>query len=251
MKIIIPSEGRADSITSHRFFPSALIAVSGENIAEYRAAGLPNLLETAGVTKAQKVNELCELNRNETLFFFDDDITAFSFFMQPVARLSWGKLIPTRKLLGLVEQCEACARDVGAYLFGFNHSANNIDCMESKPFQTVGFMSGHCFGLRPGHGLSMNTEIVGKNDFWLSALNLVKHRIIWQDRRLFVITRRIFSNRGGLSAQRNSVTEKKDLVLLKQAFGKLISVGKSKGGTRSATGEYAGMIRIRIESPFF
>lgn len=116
----------------------------------------------------------------------------FSFYMQSIARLSWGSLIPTKKLLRLVEQCEQCASDVGAYLFGFNQSANTIDCPEYQSFQTVGFMSGHCFGLRPGHRLSMNPEIIGKNDFWLSALNLVKHRIMWQDRRVFVQTRRIF-----------------------------------------------------------
>ena len=251
MKIIIPSEGRADTISSQKFFPSAFVAVSRENIAPYRDAGVPNLIETHGITKAAKLNELVEQNPDETLFFFDDDIVGFSFYMQSIARLSWGKLIPTKKLLALVHQCEQCAIDAGAYLFGFNQSSNTIDCPEYYSFQTVGFMSGHCFGLRPGHGLSMNPRIIGKNDFWLSALNLVKHKIMWQDRRVFVHTRRIFSNRGGLSAKRNSETEKQDFALLKKSFGKIIGEGKSHGGTRSATGEYAGMIRIRIQSPFF
>ena len=251
MKIIIPSEGRADTISSHKFFPSAFVAVQRDKIEEYRAAGIPNLIATEGSSKAAKVNELCADNPRETLFFFDDDIVAFSFYMQGLARLSWGPRIPTGRLLALLDACEQCAKDVGAYLFGFNQSSNTIDCPEYYCFQTVGFMSGHCFGLRPGHGLSMNTKITGKNDFWLSALNLVKHRVMWQDRRVFVHTRRIFSNRGGLSAARTSLTEEQDLAALQKAFGKLISVGKSYGGTRSASGEYAGMIRVRIVSPFF
>lgn len=238
-------------MSSHKFFPSAFVAVSRANVEAYRAAGIPNLVETEGITKAAKVNELAADNPRETIFFFDDDIVGFSFYMQSIARLSWKRLIPTKKLLGLVHQCEQCASDLGAYLFGFNQSSNTIDCPEYYSFQTVGFMSGHCFGLRPGHGLSMNPDIIGKNDFWLSALNLVKHKIMWQDRRVFVQTRRIFTNRGGLSAKRNSETEKADYALLKKAFGPIIGEGKSKGGTRSATGEYAGMIRIRIQSPFF
>jgi hypothetical protein len=250
VKIIIPSEGRADSISSHKFFPSAFVAVQRDNIEPYRAAGIPNLIATQGKTKSAKVNELIADNPRETLFFFDDDIVGFSFFMQSIARLSWGPRIPTGRLLALLDACEQCARDLGAYLFGFNSSSNTIDCPPYYCFQTVGFMSGHCFGLRPGHGLSLNPKITAKHDFWLSALNLVKHRVMWQDRRVFVHTRKVFSNPGGMAAQRTSLTEEADLALLEKAFGSLITTGKSYGGTRSASGEYAGMIRVRIQSPF-
>lgn len=102
-------------------------------------------------------------------------------------------------------------------------------------------------GFRKGHGLRFDPRIVAKNDYDVSAMNAYKHRRCLRNARYTFCQKDYATARGGLSAFRNSQTEKDDVAILKKKWGDVFNFG-GHSGTRKR--DYLGTEKITLNLPF-
>ena len=80
-----------------------------------------------------------------------------------------------------------------------------------------------------------------------AGVGAFRHHVCLRDTRYAFCQRATFTGAGGQSFYRNSETERRDVALLREKYGDVISVGK-QGGTRKR--DYAGAVKVTLSLPF-
>jgi hypothetical protein len=111
----------------------------------------------------------------------------------------------------------------------------------------TGYVNGCAMGFHRGHGLRFDERIVAKNDFDIAAANARQHRLCVKDCRYTFCQKETFTGRGGQAAFRTSLTEKRDVELLRKKWGDIFHFG-GHSGTRKR--DYAGVQKISLHLPF-
>ena len=119
----------------------------------------------------------------------------------------------------------------GKYLFGYGDGdIRNYE--DPKPFKLTSLVAG-AIGLLEGSGLTFNSDIRSSEDFWLTALNLYRHRYAWIDTRYTPNGPPVtFRNPGGMATVRTLDTEKHDYLMLRRYFGDVIGKKTRTGRAR-------------------
>jgi hypothetical protein len=203
VKVVIPSRGRADTIAqqSLRLFPYATVTVDEEEVDAYaqvmpREQILPHppLGGLVGIT-----NWIFDNVKSEFLYTIYDDIIGVRclvgwrvrFYDDPAA------------IAGLLETTAVCARDAGAFLFGFGHHMNKPFYPQTKPFKLNGYVR-NIMGYREGHGLRYDPDCPLHDDVDVALQSLLKHRIMWRDDRWCFDSAPLGTNKGGQVGRRTA-----------------------------------------------
>jgi hypothetical protein len=217
-KVIIPTHGRCDRVHTLKHVDGLLcVAKSQEPLyrehypdAEYvvhpdEVVGLP-----------RKRNWIVEKFNDEDIFMVDDDIVAIVDLTTPPR--SGSTAIARDKVPFLIEQCRDTAEQMGSYIFSFASNANHQQFMPQRPFKITGYVLGGAFGIRKGHGLWWHPDVI-QEDYWISALNAYKHRIIFRDNRVGFAPKDTFEADGGLSGTRTMKHMQEAVFILQEHFG--------------------------------
>lgn len=250
MKIAIPSHKRADTLTTHRLVRDFVVCVPESQRDDYLAV-TPHVVthpdSIIGLTP--KLNwMLANLADDEGIVFLDDDLDYLCRCYGTPAENADRKVTDPDLIEAIIAQTAQLAREAGAYFFGWESSAETIRYYSGhQPFAFRGFVNGCAMGFLHGHGLSFDERIVAKNDYDIACSNAFRHRILFKDSRFAWCQRETFTGAGGQACHRNSLTEQRDVQILREKYGDVIQTG-AKGGTRKR--DYAGAVKVTLRLPF-
>lgn len=243
VRIVIPSHKRADRVTTlQRCLPpdKVTLCVAKAQEAEYRehnplteivahpddVVGLPR--------KREWIGEHFGSN-----FQCDDDQKYF-VHMEHVVGEPECKLDP-EDAYALIQNTAAMADDLGVYLFSFSPYPDILVFNPMDPIKLTGWVIGGKLGwLHPKKsGLWFNDSIVGKTDFWISALNAHVNRMALIDLRYATKSMPDFVTSGGTASTRTQESERRDTEILVKHFGSDVirvktRTPRSKGGSGHA-----------------
>jgi hypothetical protein len=238
---------RAQTITTHRLVPEAILCVPKSQAADYRAIG-PDILthpdQVKGLTP--KLNWILDHFKGDDVLLLDDDLTALAkCFISPGERPSHTR--DPGQIAAVIRQTARLAGEIGAYLWGFeaNHEAIRY-YTGLKPFMLTGYINGCATGFRRGHGLRYDERIVAKNDFDICCQNAWRHRLVFKNCRYAWVQKDTFCGAGGQSHWRTSQTERNDVALLQRKYGDVIQVSRPRHNKRAL----AGAMKITLSLPF-
>jgi hypothetical protein len=237
-------------MTTHKLIPSAVVVVPASQRADYeRVVGIRRVLTHPDSVKGltPKLNWILEHFRNaDAVVSIDDDIVSLQrCFVSPGESAT---IRDSQLVEAIIRSTFRLARDVGAFYFGWEASNGALRYYTGlKPIALTGYINGCAMGFRRGHGLRFDERIVAKNDFDIAAMNAWKHRRCVKDCRFTFCQKETFTGRGGQAAFRTSVTEKRDVELLRKKWGDIFHFG-GHSGTRKR--DYAGAQKITMHLPF-
>lgn len=227
MRVVIPSRKRVESCRHVlRMFPGALVVVHEDEADAYSGLGADLLAHPATVAGiAPLKNWILDNVPDETLFIVDDDIsslkamagraTASAVIRDPVA------------IRQIIENAEACARGLGAPVFGFNQNSGDVRKFKNQdPFAFSGWVGGAMGIIGREFRFDSNLKLRADIDFCLQAQ--LKRRCIFADLRFAFIEQR-FNNTGGNAGMRSAERNQRELAYLKQKWGKWLTVVEGKG----------------------
>src|SRR5436309_2964883 len=82
-------------------------------------------------------------------------------------------------------------------------SRGRADTIVSTPFGVTGYLR-NVIGFRAGHGLRWDPYCSGRGDVDLGLQAMLKHRIIWRDKRWVFLDEPLGSNAGGQVGRRTT-----------------------------------------------
>lgn len=253
MKVVIPSHGRADSMTSHNLFEEgATICIPRSQAMDYERV-LEGSKHEILVHSDQivglipKMNWLLDLHKDEPFFMLDDDCRSMRRMFLTIEDKM--KTVQHRLIPEIIDRTGEVCEGLGAFFFGFATTELEAKTHDGlSPFSLTGFVTGCAKGFLPGHGLRYDERMTVKSDYDISALNALIHRIAFRNQRYAFSQQDTFVNPGGLSHFRNSDVEARDVAYLIRKWGsKTIQEAKVTKGHRQA---YAGVKSIRLTLPF-
>ena len=227
-----------------------MVCVPESQAAEYLAV-TPHVVthpdDVRGLTP--KLNwMLRELADSEGILFLDDDLEYLCRCYGGTDEAATRKVTDAETIHAIIGQTAQLAREAGAFFFGWETSESTIRYYGGQqPFAFTGFVNGCAMGFLKGHGLSFDERIVAKNDYDICCANAFRNRILFKDCRFAWSQRETFTGAGGQACHRNSVTEQRDVQILREKYGDVIRTG-ALGGTRKR--DYAGAVKVTLNLPF-
>ena len=215
--IVIPTHHRAGRISTWKVFPSGILCVAASQADAYREHHPDREI----VVHPDSVKGLASKRQwiyqhFGDVFMADDDITTMIDLSTPRGQPS--RLMPpiTEEI---VHRTADTARQLGAFLFGFNSHSDPLAYTEFKPVKITGYVAGHATGILSGSKLWWRDDMSLNDDYWISALNMYYHRLAFIDNRYGLAHTDTFHNLGGLSHIRTTADFKASWERLRQAFG--------------------------------
>ena len=194
--VIIYSRGRHDTIGRNTLalFPDALVTVDEREVDAYsRVVPDEQLLPHPQFTQLSQIeNWIHDRDLAEFVYIMADDIRCMRCLVGWRARTYRDPEL----LRGLLDVTAVCARDAGAYLFGFGHHMVPTYLNNDRPFALNAYVR-EVYGFRRGHELRGDENVEQHYDVDVALQSLLKHRIIWRDDRFVFDSQLLGSARGG------------------------------------------------------
>jgi len=232
IRVIIPSAGRADCITTA--IAGAALYVPESEAAAYRHhnPGLEVVThpDRAHRNLAEKRQDI--YTRWPAVFMVDDDIEYISrLYLPGNTRKTHLEPEEARELIQVTAENAAAA---GAYLFGFNATPNAKHYYPHKPIELTAYINACAFGLLPSERLYFTPRTTAAESHWLNLLNAYMHRRAWVDMRFHFaqLPNSTFFRPGGQTAKRTMATERADTVFLRRMFGQAVRVKRTRGDAK-------------------
>lgn len=217
--IVIPTMGRAKTMTTHKVVNGCIICCPESQADEY-------LQENPGITIDAHPDDIKGLpkkrqwiyDKYRNVQYFDDDITKMR---RLTSKAGESEIVSPDKAYDIVQANANLAKIAGCVLFGFNHYKDPRLYPGHRPFRLSGFVNAVSMGLlEEGHDkLYFNTNITTNGDFFMSALNAHFFRKCWVDDRYVLDFKEWATGDSGSAMLRNSLTEKADTEELQRCFG--------------------------------
>lgn len=224
VKIVIPTAGRAMSITSHKYVANCIICVPEKELEHYQehVPGQEYVAHPDNVVGiANKRQWIYEKFRN--VFMMDDDLTGLKRLTQKKKET---QNIDPETSYWIIQNCANMARLTGSHLFGFNNFVRPEHYHGHTPFALTGYINGCGLGLLETgiEKLVFSPKIKTNNDFYICALNAYYYRKCWIDKRYAFNQKSFANNTGGCADIRTNETEKEDFELLQYFFGSAVKI---------------------------
>jgi hypothetical protein len=226
VKVICPSSKRADRVMTKDVVPNMAICVPESEKAEYSEHNPDNEI----ITHPDSIIGL-PLKRQwiyETfgdIFMLDDDIAYMRDWTCPPGK---NETHPPEVAYELIQRLAWMAKEMGAYLFGFNHLVRPMFVHPQQPYTLTGFIPGHSMGIFKGSKLYWHKRATTVCDYWISSLNAYHHRFVLKDLHYGFLQTKTFKGAGGQAQHRNMKVEVEATRFLKEHFGEVI---QNKGET--------------------
>lgn len=223
-KIVCPSRKRAGKVITQ--IDGMILCVAKSEHKEYKK----HYPETEIITH-DEINQLSLIRqfiyeKYKDVFMVDDDIVH-------VRRLyDAGKLSPP-EVFELIQRTYESAKDVNAFLWGFNNDPLPVHYNQHKPFMFKGYINGCAIGLNESKKLYFTKKTVASESHWINLLNAYHHRFNFIDKRYCFEQSpdSTFLLEGGQVGRRTMETEKEDTLFLRKMFGDSVKVKKAKNKT--------------------
>lgn len=220
VRVVCMSKGRSDTIGKHtlKLFPNMTLVVDEKEVDDYAPLFRDEQIVThkSLPTGIDIAIWIAEHFADEDIAYVGDDQTGL--FAMP----GWSARRyhdPEVAHAILQNACE-CATEAGAYVFGFMANPNPIIYEPYKPFH-LGRWVAAPFGLRAGHGFTFDRRLRLMADIDTCLQTLLKHRIIWCDRR-WCLAGIALQNSGGNAAFRSAEQFATEQAILKEKWGHYI-----------------------------
>ncbi len=227
VKVVIPSKGRAASMTTHKYVSNAIVCIAESEYETYRDyhPTVEIVTHPDSVVGLMRKREWI-YEKFGDVFMFDDDLKGFSRMTQKQREDS--KVSPDLAYW-IIQNCANMARLTGCYLFSFNKLKRPEFYSGHNPFTLTGCINGCAFGILKGADkLVMDHRITMGYEFYISGLNAFHYRKAFFDNRYCINQDTFGHNIGGASNIRTLDNERNDLNILIESFGSAI-VERAKG----------------------
>lgn len=224
-RIACPSRGRANNVRTTKVLPEITIYCPESEAEEYRNWNTCEVIGVPDHIKGIVPTRQYILDNNEEVFMVDDDIMGTSCWNRGSERKQLVKDVGF--LLDRILFIRSMAKQMGCYMYGFGNKTQPMQYKEFKPFSLTGYICGSFMGFLKGHGLSYDLSYT-EGDYYISCLNLYKHRKMFIDERYRPATFGNYEAEGGCQLYRT--TETMDIVTKKLMldFGESIVYKKPK-----------------------
>ena len=205
IQILIPSMGRADTITSHVLFRESYVYVPESEADQYE----------------ERFKWMLENSASRRVFFCDDDIK----YVQELYRITEEGKVTQKKItdpdhiMEILENSAHICAEIGAHFWSFDDNPNPAKYLSTLPFRLRKRGSTAYGGiLKDGLTWGFDPRFATKADMDFYLMCLVKDRIIWADYR-YVFVGDAYENRGGCTELRTIQREVEETKLLQQKYG--------------------------------
>lgn len=239
--VVIPSAGRAKTITTHRAFARSVVCIPAAEEAAYRASNPElELMAHPDSVKGISLKRQWIYEKYGDVLMVDDDVR---FVTTRHYEGNKNQRLTKQEANDLVDATAESARELGVYLFGFGTTSVPTTYNDRQPIRITGFVAGYAMGLLKGSKLWFPAEAATTEDMWISALNAHFHRLCFVDERYGMNIGPHWSAKatGGMALVRTNETEKEGTEFLRRAFGSAI-VRKQ----RTALAEHSWARSLRV-----
>lgn len=225
VELVIPTKGRANAITSHKYIDNCIICVSKSEHSIYREhnPGAEYSVHPDSVKGiANKRQWIYDKFKN--VFMIDDDLKGMSKLTSKAGETS---KLSSEQCYWIIQNAANMARLTGCYLFGFSNWPRPEHYHGHTPFTMTGYINGCGLGMLEGAAkLKFNDRIHTNNDFYIAGLNAYFYRKAFIDRRYCFNQDSFGDNIGGCADVRTNEAEEEDYKLLRMYFGSAIKLKK-------------------------
>jgi len=223
IKVVIPTAGRYDTITTHKVVDNCILCVPEEQEKFYRVSCPDTEIVTHPplVGLGAKRNWIYE--KFGHVFMLDDDCKGMR---RMYSENKEQDKVDSKTAYDLIQFTGNMCHMAGLYVFTFNRYAQPKNYHGHSPIKLKGLVYGQAMGWLAGSKIKMRNDIKCNNDIYLSLMNAYKHRMIWQDERFTFDFYGYGGNKGGLASVRTEEVEKNDFLLLKEMFGDAVATKK-------------------------
>lgn len=214
------SKGRSDTIGNEtlRLWPGLTLVVDEVERDDY--AGLvpdENLVTHPSLTPAVAIAQwiMDKYDDDDLVYVGDDHIGLFG-----MAGWTPRRHRDPEVALAVLQNSAECAREAGAGMFGFAANSNPLIYEPYRPFNLARWVASP-LGFVKGHGLRFDDRLTLMADVDICLQSLLKHRIIWCDRRWCYIGKGL-NNKGGNAAMRSEERFARERKILKEKWGKYV-----------------------------
>lgn len=219
MICVIPSAGRAGSVTTHKLFPEAFLCVPESQKEDYRKHHKNIVAHPDNVFgMGQKRQWILDNFKDEIIFMADDDLEHLVFMGH--ADINYKKIKDPIHVWEIVLNTANIARNIGTNLFGFNEIPDRRKFDYLAPFSTRDRINGFQMGIIKD-GQRFDPRLVVKQDYDFYLMTLYWKRFIWRDDR-YCFAAKHYTNKGGLYTHRSCSKEIECIKILQQKFGKKV-----------------------------
>ncbi len=221
--IVIPSMGRAKTITSHRYVSNSIICIPESELEEYKKYH-PS---ADYVTHPDTIKGIADkrqwiYDQFSNVFMMDDDLTGLK---KLTAKTGEKDTLSPDQAYYVIQNCANMARLCETFLFGFNNFVRPEHYHGHTPYAFTGYINGCGLGLLEGATqLQFNNLIKTNNDFYIAGINAYYYRKSFIDKRYAFNQDSFGNNIGGCADIRTNEAEKNDYDLLKTYFGSAIQL---------------------------
>jgi hypothetical protein len=215
VKITTPSRGRWDRVSTTRFFPDTTLIVREDEADRYREHNPTVEI----VTIPPHIDNLPKKrqwiwDQYGDVFMVDDDITS-------IINLSAAPGEPTavEDPVALVNRTYELAKDLGVSVFSYTCIGSLLHYSPFDPLSLTGSYSAHAGGLIKDDKLKFNPNVISQDDGWVTLMNAYLNRMCLVDNRYRFYHKDTMANPGGLSSYRNREVLKREIAIVREAFG--------------------------------
>lgn len=226
MRIVIPSRKRpAECARALKLFPEATVTVAESEVPAYqhlRCELVPHADEVAGIGPIRQW--VLDNFEEEVIVMVDDDIVHVRC---PVGHVSKSHvIIDAAAIRQILINSAQIAKDMGTAVFGFDQSGG--DTRKFRVHDPFGLNSwtGGVIGI-VGRSLRYDTSLLLRADIDYCLKCLLKHRIVFIDRRFSFVHKR-FTNSGGNDHVRSAQRSQAEIDRLKDRWGPWLGVEEAK-----------------------
>jgi hypothetical protein len=220
MIVVIPSAGRASTMTTHKLFRESFVCVPESQAEEYRKyhpAVVPHPDTVYGM--GEKRQWILDNFDHDIIFMADDDISHLLYMGKGDATVGgvYDKITDPDHIWEVLLNTATIARDLGTNLFGFNEIPDKRKFDYIDPFSTRDRINGFAMGIIRD-GQRFDPRLVVKQDYDFFLMTLFWKRFVWRDQRYCFVAKH-YTNKGGLCDHRSTSKEIACIKILQQKFG--------------------------------
>jgi hypothetical protein len=221
--VVIPSAGRASTMTTHKLFRKSYVCVpesQADEYREYHPAVVPHPDSVHGM--GEKRQWILDHFEEEIIFMADDDISYLCYMGKGDASVGgvYDKITDPDHIWDVLQNTANIARDLGTNLFGFNEIPDKRKFDYIDPFSTRDRINGFAMGIIKD-GQRFDPRLVVKQDYDFFLMTLFWKRFVWRDQRYCFVAKH-YTNKGGLCDHRSTSKEIECIKILQQKFGKQV-----------------------------
>ncbi len=184
MICVIPSAGRAGTMTTHKLFRTSYVCVPESQAEEYARVHDNVVTHPDSVYgMGQKRQWILDNFDEDIIFMADDDIDCLQYMgdvSDPRTGYVYTKLRDPDHIWEVLLNTAHIARDLGTNLFGFNELPDKRKFDYLSPFATRSRINGFGMGIIKD-GQRFDPRLVVKQDYDFYLMTLYWKRFVWRD----------------------------------------------------------------------